>query len=116
MSAIKNTKMVKKKDKFESEIQFLKLLTMNNDQKQIHLPTSLLSTERGGRIFPKRELLPFLQKIATDVKYEINEANCKCYGENLFKIAEMKLQHDNTLYETFMSCWKPVHYWDGPNP
>ena len=81
---------------------------MNNDQKQIHLPPSLLSTERGGRIFPKRELLPFLQKIATDVKHEINEANFKRYGENLFKIAEMKLQHDNTLYETFMSCWKPL--------
>ena len=39
------------------------------------------STERGGRTFPKRELLPFLQKIATDVKNEVNEANFKRYGE-----------------------------------
>ena len=98
----------KNKDKFQCEIQFLKVLTMNNDQKQIHLPSSLLSTERGGRAFPKRELLPFLQKIATNVKHEINEANFKRYRENLFKIAEMKLKHDNTIYETFMSCWKPL--------
>ena len=66
---------------------------MNNDKKQIHLPSSLLSTERGGRTFPKRELLPFLQKIATDVKNEVNEANFKRYGEHLFKVTEMKQMH-----------------------
>ena len=48
---------------------------MNNDKKQRHLPSSLLSTERGGRTFPKRELPPFLQKIATDVKNEVNQVN-----------------------------------------
>ena len=69
------------KDKIQCEIKFLKYLTMNHDEKQIHLPSSLLNTERGGRTFPKRELPPFLQKIATDVKNEVNEANFKRYGE-----------------------------------
>ena len=81
---------------------------MNNDEKQMHLPSSLLSTERGGHSFPKWELLPFLQKIATDVKNEVNEANFKCYEEHLFKVTEMKLQHDNTLHQMFTSCWKPL--------
>ena len=48
---------------------------MNNDEKQMHLPASLLSTERGGRVFPKWELLPFIQKTATNVKSAVNEAN-----------------------------------------
>jgi len=61
------------KDKIKCEIKFLKYLTMNNDEKQIHLPSSLLRTERGVHTFPKWELLPFLQKIATDVKNEVNE-------------------------------------------
>ena len=80
---------------------------MNNDEKQMHLPASLLSTERGGRVFPKWELLPFIQKTATNVKSEVNEANFKRYGEHLFKVTEMKL-HDNTLHEMITSCWKPL--------
>ena len=26
----------------------------------------------------------------------------------VFKVTEMKLQHDNTLHEMFTSCWKPL--------
>ena len=29
-------------------------------------------------------------------------------GKHLFKVTEMKLQHDNTLHQMFMSCWKPL--------
>lgn len=87
------------KDKIQCEIKFLKYRTMNNDEKQVHLPSSVLSTERDGCIFPKRELLPFLQKIATDVKNEVNEANFKRYGEHVFKVTEFHARNIHVLLE-----------------
>ena len=68
------------------ELEFLRNLSMTDDEKMNTLPLSLLSTEQGGRIFPKAQLLPFVQLAVSKVKDEVNDAAFRRFGENLFKV------------------------------
>ncbi len=69
-----------------TEIDFLESITMTKLNKPDQLPPSLMVTERGGRSFPKKELLPFVHKVVQMVKEEITDANFGKYGENIFKV------------------------------
>ena len=116
--------------KLMSELQFLGQLVMSKEEKEKFLPLPLKSTERGGHTFPKLCMLPFMQRIVTQVKAEITDEAFKRYGENLFKVkqhliicslmikllvikflstilqvTETKLQCDRCLFECFLrSC------------
>ena len=68
------------------ELDFLRKISMTNDEKMNSLPISLLGTEQGGRIFPKPELLPFIQLVIGKVKEEVNDTAFKRFGVNLFKV------------------------------
>lgn len=59
---------------------------MTKEEKDEYLPPSLLSTERGGRTFPKPCMIPFIRRVVQRVKEEINDETFKRYGENLFKV------------------------------
>ena len=70
----------------EAEVEFLKDLRMSNEEKEEYLPPSLLSTERGGRTFPKPCMIPFIRRVVQRVKAEINDEAFKRYNENMFKV------------------------------
>ena len=84
------------------ELDFLKQISMTNDDKLYSLPLSLLSTEQGGRIFSKPELLPFIQLVVSKVKEEVNDAAFKQFGENLFKVCIVKTNWHNDFNNYFM--------------
>ena len=65
-----------------------------------HFLFSALS--RGGRIFPKPELLPFIQLVVSKVKEEVNDAAFKRFGENLFKVCIVKINWHNDFNNYFM--------------
>lgn len=70
----------------DTEIDFLQSITMTNVEKPQQLPPSLMVTERGGRSFPKKELLPFVHEDVKMVKEDITDDNFGKYGENLGKV------------------------------
>ena len=70
----------------QTEITFLKQISMSQDEKNECLPVSLLSTKRGGRILPKAVFLPFIKAVVQSVREEINEENFKRFGERVFKV------------------------------
>lgn len=108
MIKLRSDKVHGSKDRANKEssddLFFLQQLVMNNDEKKIYLSPALLSTERGGRTFPKKAFLPFVREVVTMVKEDVNEDNFKKYGENLFKITASKLQYSHDLQMCFDSC------------
>lgn len=74
--------------KAQIEITFLKQISTSQDEKNECLPVSLLSTERGGQIFPKAVFLPFIKAVVQSVREEINEENFKRFGERVLRFIQ----------------------------
>ena len=62
------------------------MLYLHKSRRKECLPVSLLSTERGGRIFPKAGFLSFIRAVVQSEREEINEENFKCFGERVYKV------------------------------
>ena len=89
----------------EAEVEFLKQLRMTSEEKAEYLPPSLMSTERGGRTFPKPCMIPFIRRVVQQVKAEINDEAFKRYGENLFKV---KLVVSDFIQSSYSDDYYPV--------
>ena len=81
---LKTKQESKNVDLIRKELSFLQSLTMNAQQKEESLSTTLKSTERGGRTFPVVHTLPFIQEIVSRMRGDINETTFRQYGEKLF--------------------------------
>lgn len=74
-----------KRSSLQEQLRIINHVCMSEADKDLeksHLP----STDRGGMLFPRVELYPFLHKFDSLVQKEINFENFLKYGKNVFQV------------------------------
>ena len=70
----------------------LKLLESMKLDDKTSVPPGLVYLDRGGLLFPKQELLPYLRLVEERLLDVLNENNYRRYGKHLFEVS-VKIMH-----------------------
>lgn len=70
-------------NKSKREMSAMELIRMPKEQQEGNLPYAIRAVERGGRVFPRISLIPFLQQINAKLVKMLED--CSQFGKKLFE-------------------------------
>ena len=85
----------------KNEISAMQMIMMRKEEQRKSLPHTILAVERGGRVFPRMCLIPFLQQINAKLVKDLED--CSQFGMKMFDELHARLAIADH-YPTFVTA------------